>query len=229
MNRRAMLAAVSAGVALSPRARAAIQTDPALEAAGWNFAPYAGLDPARFSSTPDGIAVEGTGAGSFIWRPVEGRPECLTWRWRVDHGPPPTDLTQRGGDDRALTVSVGFADWPPDATILQRAQHALAQTQAGDHPLPRAVLMYVWGGTGQEPEVFDSAWMGGLGSARVLRPATTATGRWFEERVDLAADWQASFGSTPPALQEIAIGSDADETNSRVLAMIADIRFTPCG
>jgi hypothetical protein len=224
-----MLAAVPAGIVMSRGARAALPLDPALAAAGWTHAPYDGLPPARFRPSANGVVVEGGGAGSFIWRRVPGRAACLNWRWRVDHGPPPTDLTQRGGDDRALSVSVGFTGWPTRATLWQRTQHAVAQARAGDHALPRSVLTYVWGGTGQEPETFYSPWMGGLGKVRILRPAITPSGRWFEERVDLAADWQHSFGGTPPPLQEIAIGCDADDTNARVLAMVENIRFTPCG
>lgn len=224
-----MLTLAPVGLVLPARARAAPPLDPALAAAGWTHAPYSGLPPARFRAAGNAIVVEGTAAGSFIWRAVPGRPACLTWRWRVDHGPPPTDLTRRGGEDRALTVTVGFTDWPTRASLWQRTQHAVAQARAGDHPLPRSALIYAWGGTGREPESFFSPWMGGLGKVRVLRPATAPTGRWFEERVDLAADWRDSFGGPPPALQDIAIGSDADDTNARVLAMVENIRFTPCG
>lgn len=225
-----MIAARAApAIALPGRGRAGLALDPALAQAGWTHAPYDGLPPARFRAAPAGVALEGTGAGSFVWRPMPGRAACLTWRWRVDHGPPPTDLTRRGGEDRAISVTVGFAGWPTRATLWQRTQHAVAQARAGAHVLPRSALIYVWGGTGQEPAAFYSPWMGGLGKVRALRPARTQAGRWFEERVDLAADWTESFGGAPPPLQEIAIGTDADDTQSRVSAVVENIRFTPCG
>jgi hypothetical protein len=63
---------------------------------------------------------------------------------------------------------------------------------------------------------------------RVLRPATTPPGRWFEERVNLAADWRTVFGAEPPPLQEIVIGTDADDTGSRIEAQVEGIRFGPC-
>jgi hypothetical protein len=223
-----MLATVSAGFVLPARARAALPLDPGLAAAGWAHAPYEGLTPARFRPAPGGVTIEGTGAGSFVWRPTPGRAACLTWRWRVDHGPPPTDLTRRGGEDRAISVTVGFSGWPTRASLWQRTQHAVAQARAGAHVLPRSALIYVWGGTGHEPARFYSPWMGGLGKLRALRPAGAPTAHWFEERVDLAADWTESFGGTPPPLQEIAIGSDADDTNARVSAMVENIQFTPC-
>ncbi|SDB60582.1 DUF3047 domain-containing protein [Belnapia rosea] len=201
----------------------------ALDAAGWHHAEWHGVAPARFRPLPDGgVAVEGDGEGSFVWRRAQGGAECLSWRWRVDAGPPPTDLTRSHGDDRALAVAVGFAGWPARVTFWQRSQHALAQAVAGSHPLPRSALLYVWGGTGQEPARFPSPHMAGLGMVRVLRPAATPHGRWFEERVDLAADWRAAFGGEPPPLQELAIGTDGDDTRSRLQAQVDSLRFGSC-
>jgi hypothetical protein len=148
----------------------------------------------------------------------------------VDAGPPPTDLTQKGGDDRAITLSVGFSEFGPSASLGTRAQHALAQAVAGDHRLPRSVLAYVWGGTGREPRpFFTSPWTGGISRVRIMRPADSPRGTWMEERVDLSADWRAAFGGTAvPVLQEIALSTDADDTGSRVDAAVEAIRLHPC-
>jgi hypothetical protein len=199
-----------------------------LEAAGWTHASWHGVEPARFRALGDGLVVEGAGQGSFVWRRVHGPPACLSWRWRVDHGPPPTDLTRQGGDDRALSVAVGFSGWPPQSTAWQRMRHGVAQAAAGSHTLPKSVLIYVWGGTGQEPALFPSPWLHGLGKVRVLRPADAPRGHWFDQRVNLAVDWQAAFGGPPPPLQEIAIGTDTDDTRTRLDARVEAIRPGPC-
>src|SRR3954471_20648497 len=188
----------------------------ALEAAGWTHASWHGVEPARFRALGDGLVVEGLGQGSFVWRRVHGPPACLSWRWRVDHGPPPTDLTRQGGDARALSIAVGFAGWPPQSTAWQRMRHGVAQAAAGSHTLPKSVLIYVWGGTGREPPLFPSPWLQGLGKVRVLRPADAPRGQWLDQRVNLAADWQTAFGAPAPPLQEIAVGTDADDTRSRL-------------
>lgn len=196
---------------------------------GWRHGEYPGLRPARFTAIGEqGLRIEGHGTGSFVWRRVSGVAQCLSWRWRVDEGPPPTDLTRRFGDDRAISVAVGFAGFPSRAGPWQRAQHAIAQGAAGNHTLPRSVLIYSWGGTGREPVRFYSPWLGQLGKVHPLRHARSETGRWFEERVDLDADWRAAFGGEPPHLQEIAIGTDVDDTSSRVDAQIDRIRVTAC-
>ena len=227
MLRRTMLAALTFPAA----ARAQASIDAPLAAEGWTHGEYDGhhLPPATFSHRPDGLAISGQGAGSFVWRRVEGMPACLSWRWRVDAGPPATNLTHRGGDDRAIAITAGFQGWPPQATAWQRTQHAMAQLRAGSHRLPRSLLIYVWGGTGREPPLFVSPWVPGLARVRVLRHAGTPTGRWFEEQVDLAADWRAAFGGAAPPLQEIAIGTDAEDTQARISAMVERIRFGRCG
>lgn len=163
--------------------RAQASVDAGLAAEGWTHGQYEGqLHPAAFTHRPDGVAISGEGVGSFVWRRAEGEAACLSWRWRVDAGPPATNLTRRGGDDRAIAITVGFQGWPPHVTAWQRTQHAVAQLRAGSHRLPRSLLIYVWGGTGREPALFASPWVPGLARVRVLRHAGTPLGRWFEER-----------------------------------------------
>ena len=48
----------------------------ALETAGWRHAEWHGVAPARFRPLPGGgVAVEGRGEGSFVWRRVQGGAE----------------------------------------------------------------------------------------------------------------------------------------------------------
>ncbi|HYF06070.1 MAG TPA: DUF3047 domain-containing protein [Acetobacteraceae bacterium] len=230
MRRRPAIPLLVALAPLLGGAASRIETPSALSAAGWAKGQWHGIAPARFEPTPNGgLHILGQAQGSFVWRSVAGTAACLSWRWRVDQGPPPTPLDRRGGDDRAIAVAVGFDGWPPGVTAWQRAQHAMAQTIAGDHRLPRSVLIYVWGGTGREPAPFPSPYLAGIGQVRVLRPADAPRGEWREERVDLAADWRAAFGgSAPPPLLEIVVGTDVDDTRSRVDARIEAIRFGAC-
>jgi hypothetical protein len=236
----ALLAALLGGAA-EP-----LPTPPMLAEAGWRMGAWHGMAPARFDPMPPrvrsaageawallpGVLLRAEpGEGGFVWRRLAGPPGCLAWRWRVDAGPPPTDLTRRGGEDRAISISVGFDGWPPEAGAWARARHAAAQAALGDgQPLPRSMLIYVWGGTGREPApFFASPWLGGIGQVRVLRPADAPRGVWLEERVDLAAEWRAAFGAEgPPPLIKISIGTDTDDTRSRVHAAVADLRLGPC-
>lgn len=217
------------------------RTPPELARLGWQEVHWQGIPPARFSATPTGgVRVQGEGQAAFLYRPLPGAATCLAWRWRVDAGPPPTDLTRKGGDDRALSLSVGFTDFGPDAGFAARTQMMLAQAVTGDHRLPRSVLSYVWGGTGREGNGREGTQAGGSGffaspygpaisRIRILRPASAPLGRWVEEKVDLGADWRRAFGgAAPPALQEVAISTDGDDTASRIDAWVEDIRLVPC-
>jgi len=226
----ALLAAPLLGGAASPG-----QTPPELETQGWRKVVWTGIRPAEFAATATGgIRIRAQGQGSFVARPITGPPGCLAWRWRVDGGPPATDLTRRGGDDRAIAISIGFAGFGPGTGFVQRSQHALAQASAGEVRVPRSALGYIWGGTGREGAgapggFFASPWTGGLTRLRVMRPADAPLGRWMEERVDLAADWRAAFGGGEvPALMEVVISTDAEDTGARVDAQVENLRLVPC-
>jgi hypothetical protein len=206
-----------------------------LEAEGWRKAAWSGIRPADFSRTASrGVRIRAEGQGSFIARPLSGPAGCLAWRWRVDAGPPATDLSRRGGDDRAISVSVGFAGFSPSAGVVLRAQHAMAQASAGARALPRSALSYVWGGTGQEGAgqshgFFQSPWTPGITQLRVMRHAEALRGQWVEERVDLGADWRAAFGGADvPPITELVISVDVEDTKARVDAQIENIRLVPC-
>ena len=217
-------ALLTAGV-FAPAAHAA--PEPRHEA--WQHGAWPGIPPARIEVTREGgVALSARGQGSFVWRPERHPAECLSWRWRVDEGPPPTRLDRRGGDDRAIAITVGFAGWPPGASVWQRTQHNMAQANAGGRKLPRAALVFVWGGTGEEAPGFESPYMAGLGRVFVLRPATSPRGVWREERVNLGALWRETFGGHPPPVDKIVIGVDVDDTQSRAEAQVENIRFAPC-
>ena len=202
---------------------------PAPQGTSWHDGGWSGIPRARLTPTgEDAVTISSRGQGGFVWR-YERRPaECVSWRWRVDHGTPPTRLDRRGGDDRSISVTIGFAGWPDRASAWQRTQHAVAQANAGGRPLPRAALVFVWGGTGQEARGFESPYMAGLGRVFVLRAADSPTGVWKEERVNLPALWRETFGGQVPPVEKIAISVDSDDTGSRVEARIEAMRFIPC-
>jgi hypothetical protein len=207
-----------------------LPTPDALRAAGWHKGGWSGIEPATFEALPEGgLRLSAQGQASFAWRTIDDPGTCLSWRWRVDAGPPPTPLDRRGGDDRAIAITIGFDGWPAESGFLQRAKHALAQVAAGDHRLPRSMLVYVWGGTGREARPFTNPYAHGLAEVFVLRTADAEKGRWFEEKVELARDWKMAFrGATAPSAMEIMVGTDVDDTRARLDARIDRIRLGAC-
>ena len=207
-----------------------LPTPDPLRAAGWHKGGWPGIKPANFEALQDGgLHIMGMGQGSFVWRSVSKADACLYWRWRVDQGPPPTPLDRKGGDDRAIAITVGFDGWPPDVGFFQKAQFAMAQAIAGDHRLPRSMVAYVWGGTGKEPRPFSNPYVPGLGKVHVLRAADAPQRRWFEEKIDLSRDWRAAFrGAGVPPVLEIMISADVEDTKARLDARVESIRFAAC-
>jgi hypothetical protein len=213
-------------------ARAAL--DATLATDGWRSIAFPGLSPlAIVQDGETGVRIEGAGGIAVAYQPMRvpvGPNTCLAWRWRVDQGPPPTDLTRSSGADRGLALWVGFE---PDAErmgLLQRYLMGIATMGSGRRMVPGFILLYVHGGTGEEPLWHRSPLTGGLGRTMVLAPAGTAMGRWVEHEVPLAQHFRAAFGIAPTGfVTELAIGADGDDTGAAILARVGEIRFRPCG
>ena len=174
---------------------------PELEAKGWRELPNPNKKENVFRAGADGaIEVVSNDSVSTLYTPVDveidERP-VLTWRWRVDEAAPATDLSVKGADDCSLAVYVGFPFQPEQASFFDRLKRPLVESWVGEDA-PGRVLRYVFCGGHQQGEVVESPYLGSAGMIEVLRPADSATGQWFDERVDLAADYRKAFGEEPP-------------------------------
>ena len=153
----------------------------------------------------------------------------LAWRWRVDQAPAGADLRRKSGDDSALKVCALF-DMPlAKVPFFERQVLRLASWHAGE-ALPTATLCYVWDANLAQGTMLHNAY-----THRVRYVVTQGTPRqWRDERHDLAADFRRAFGDDwgedttgVPPLAAIVIGADSDNTGSRSLGYIADLRFIP--
>jgi Protein of unknown function (DUF3047) len=205
-----------------------IPAGPDLKAAGWRELEVKGKPANRFLGHPDGsIEVVSSSSVSRLYRPVEvdlDATPVLTWRWRVDQPVPATDLTKKGEDDTALTLYVGFPWDPEKASLKERLTRPLVEAYAGEDA-PGRVLAYVFGGKERRGEVVTSPHLGSSGFMRVLRPADSPTGQWFQERVDLVADYREAFDEDPPDPSQIAISADTDDTSSTSRGFVDDLAF----
>jgi hypothetical protein len=217
-------------VATPAAAQERIATGPDLTRNGWMPVIFRNREPTRFE--PDGahaLRVIAQSSSSMLSRSVDIDPRadrCLTWRWILDESTiPATDLGQRGGDDRNLIVSVGFAFDAERASLGERMRFAAARTAAG-REIPGRVLFYVWGGRHPRGAWVKSPYMDGAGVIRVIEPSPGPTGRWLEARADLAADFRAQFGAEPTRVVELAVGGDSDDTRTRSVGRISDLAFS---
>jgi Protein of unknown function (DUF3047) len=214
-------------LSLAPGMAEAVLT-PQLQAEGWRELPNPHKDENHFSLGPDGaIEVVSKDSISTLYKPVDvhlSQRPILTWRWRVDQAAPATDLAAKNQDDCSLAVYVGFPYRPGQASLFDRLKRPLVEAWAGENA-PGRVLRYAFCGRRPRGEMVKSPYLGDAGMIKILRPADSPTGKWFEERVDVAADYRQAFGEPPQDPTQIAVEADTDDTHSASRAEVADLSF----
>ena len=195
--------------------------------AGWKVFTFFGKSATRFTGRADGaIEVAAADSVAILYRKIAGgdrQKRRLSWRWRVDKTPPPTDLSRKGHDDRPLALHLWFPKDPDQTGILETLETALAGIFGV--PLPGRVLTYVWGGKGRRGDTIINPYIPLNGTMVILRSGDAPTGRWFTEQIDFAADFERAFDARAPAPAYVAVSADADDTLGRSLALITDIAF----
>lgn len=200
--------------------------DPALAAAGWKAFEFSNIRPASFAKSDDGgLDVRSRDGASIIYRMLSAQEmQCrkLKWRWRVEQSVPATDLTEVGKDDRDIAVHLWFPEQEKGGMwkALGRAFSAAAGL-----PVTGKALTYVFGGKGARLESAVNPHSGLDGVMIMLRPTGTPLGKWFEEEIDFAADYQKAFGTPAPQPAYIAISTDSDDTDTESAGRVARIMF----
>lgn len=201
---------------------------PDLEGSGWRTHSFAGIAATRFAGLDDGgVRLTADRSSALLYRPLpEGMEDyrSLAWTWRVDRPIPSTDLTVKGADDRPLALHIWFPDPHENAGLLERIGGFLVE-EVLDVPLTGMVLTYVWGGTHPPGESLINPHTGTKGMMIVLRDGSTESGRWYQEKIDFAADFERVFGQPAPAPSFIALSADSDDTNSHSDGQIRDLRL----
>ena len=157
---------------------------------------------------------------SLLWRPLPENSWQATkasWSWNVGTSVPPTDLSQKGGDDRNLAVYFIFA--PQD--LATKAQDLGIRKILGNPEI--RVLMYVWGGSHDRNTVVGSPYLGARGKTIVLRPAGTGQ---HNETIDLRSDLDRVYGNRDLRLIGLAVSADSDDTETRIEAGISNLRLS---
>jgi len=197
----------------------AVNFGPDLAAAGWSVVTFPGITPASFKANGAGaIDVTADAAAGLLWRATKERTPSITkaqWSWQVDEGVPPTDLTRRDKDDRALAVYFIFG------ASADRAKGAMAVLSS---PSVKT-LAYVFGGDKPRGSILPSPHMGQRGKFVILRSADAPRRQWLNESVDLVADHARAFGQEPSLLLAVAISSDSDDTRGLNRARLRDLRM----
>ena len=138
-----------------------------------------------------------------------------SWRWQVDQSVPPTNLGQKGGDDRNISLYFVFL---PEAEA-QAAKNKGIRSLLGNKSV--RIIQYAWGGNHARGQVIKSPYgPSGQGVTVALRQAGTGT---HSESVNLAKDFQRAFGVEKTQLVGLAVSGDSDDTDTVIRAAIANL------
>jgi len=160
------------------------------------------------------LSMTSNGGVSIAWTRIaaaDWQASSAQWTWTVEQSVPATDLRQKGGDDRNLSLYFVFV--PDDQA--EALQGANIRQLLGNSDV--RVLLYVWGGNHARGAQFASPYLQGQGVNVMLRQAGTGA---FSENVDLAADYAKAFGDQPGSLIGLAVSGDSDDTDSAIRAAI---------
>ena len=220
-------ALVSAPVLGALDSRVELPIDRDLSAAGWRELTLPDKDATRYVGQPDGtLAISADSSVSFLLYDVSESSEgsrYLSWRWRVDKAPPPSDLAKVGEDDRPIAVHLLFPEDRPSGLF------GFIENIAADMfglPAHGKVLTYVWGGIRVRGEVLANPHLEEDGTLIVLRPGSTPMGQWFTEEIDFRTDFERLHGYAPPALAHVAISADSDDTPGQIMAALSDLSLS---
>ena len=164
------------------------------------------------------LGLVSNGSVSIAWSRV-GRGDWASngasWSWTVDQSVPATDLSQKGGDDRNISLYFVFV---PES-IAPSLEGANIRSLLGNDDV--RIIQYAWGGNHSRGQVIQSPYgPQGQGVTIALRQAGTGS---FSESVDLAADYARAFGGGKGALVGLAVSGDSDDTDSVIRAAIGNL------
>lgn len=164
------------------------------------------------------LSLASDGSVSIAWTPVgEGdwKTSGASWSWRVDQSVPATNLANKGGDDRNISLYFVFV---PES-VAPSLKGSNIRSLLGNRDV--RIIQYAWGGNAKRGQVIPSPYgPAGQGVTIALRQAGTGS---HSERVDLAADYARAFGGSKGALVGLAVSGDSDDTKSVIRASIGNL------
>jgi len=143
------------------------------------------------------------------------------WRWKVRNIYANGDVRSKEGDDYPVRVYIMFEYDPEKAGALDRIKYSIAKSLYGEYP-PHSSLSYIWSSK-DDPDTFVVSPYTDKAMMVLLERGNTKTGMWVNEEIDVLADYQKAFKTTPPARARVAIMNDSDNTGESAVSYVAYI------
>jgi hypothetical protein len=178
--------------------------------AGWTLREFAGQADVELVRVDGRIAMrlKSDRASFAVHRDVVvdlAEYPVLTWSWKVVRLPAGGDVRQTARDDQAAQVYIIFPRWPAP----------LKQSE---------VIGYVWDSTAPAGTRLTSTRAGNVRLV-VVESGARALGSWRRYERDVAQDYTALFGKTPPRVGKVAIMIDSNDTRSDAEAFWTPLSF----
>jgi len=183
--------------------------------------PFQVLDPARWREVVlrghtqyqvvqvDGrtcLRAQSDGTASLLVSVVRFDPDdspWLSWEWRVDRLVEREALDRKEGADAAARIYVYF--------------------ETSGLPWQKRSLDYVWSAA-LPPGTHLSSPFSPAAKLIVVESGAAALGQWRRVERHLGEDYRRCFGAAPPDVVAIGVMSDSDNTGSRTLAHVDELR-----
>jgi Protein of unknown function (DUF3047) len=175
-----------------------------------------------------GLSPPAPSADAGAWHDVPLPGKARTeYRWESSSGrrelPEGADLSEPGKTDAAARVMFAFDGDASRLSARTRAQSDLARMLTGE-ALPYATLVYVWDATAPVGTVITHPRNDRIRKI-VVESGHGSLKQWRRYRRSLAADYQLAFGEPPGPLMAVAVMTDGDNTQSRLVTRYSDVEF----
>jgi hypothetical protein len=145
----------------------------------------------------------------------------MRWKWKIENVYKKGNVKEKSGDDYPMRVYVLFQYDPEKAPFWQRIKYGLAKTVYGEYP-PGSALNYIWANRKDEKGIAPNIYANEVKMV-ILEAGPEKAGRWVEEDVDMVKDYRRAFGTDPPAIADIAVMNDSDNTGESSVSYLGDI------
>ncbi len=130
----------------------------------------------------------------------------LTWRWRISNRLDQMNEKKKSGDDYAariyIIVSGGLFFWNTKA------------------------INYVWSSNLPKGEFWPNAFAGNKAQMYAVRTSSDQLNTWYEEKRNVYEDFRTLFGSEIRHIHAIALMTDTDNSEGKVISYYGDITFS---
>jgi DUF3047 family protein len=184
----------------------------------WKTLEFRSIPATEYIMNGASVDITARKSSSVTYSPIH-RPDWqafnAAWSWEAISSVPPTNLSEKGADDRNIALYFVFLDQKTANKIGETASIRKLLTSRKSR-----ILVYTFGGDKPDGTFEPNPYLGKRGAIIIKRGAVVGA---FDEAVDLAADYQQAFGEAPEALVGIALASDSDNSDMTITARVENL------